>query len=141
MLRDAHLVDRSRLVVVIHRAVLRSEDEPDAECTLGRIDIYPCRCCKPGFLLMQFLHEILHVWLYDNHEKLCFAPWTEHFCERVAVMIFKILGGRIRGTLKCTKYRSAARSLWEKRTDACKDLLDRLRDCRGSQLRGFALQL
>ena len=94
-IKDAELVDRKMLIVVIHEAKPRVGEESFlyGESTLARIDLYPCRLCTFGTLTITFLHELAHVWMGHFHEDLSFEEWNEAFCEEFARRAFETLGG------------------------------------------------
>jgi hypothetical protein len=96
VLRDADLVDRKDLTVVIHRDRRRRDAGAFdyGSSTLGRIDVFPCRACAPGALLLTFLHELAHCWLHEVHEEDFFQRWAERLSERFALRAYAALGGR-----------------------------------------------
>jgi hypothetical protein len=101
-IKDADLVDRKILTVVIHRQKRRVGDDRYlyGESGVSRIDIFPCRMCNAGTTFLTFLHEMAHLWLRVFHEDDSFEDWNETFCEEFARRMLRRLGGR--GTLsKC----------------------------------------
>ena len=104
-LRDADLLDRKELTVVIQKEEQRKNKDElfYGNYTLGRIDIFPCHQCAPGTIFITFLHELGHAWLHEYHEQCYFENWTEEFCERFSKTVFKSIGGSILG-IECNKF-------------------------------------
>jgi len=94
IIRDAELVDRKELTVVIHEAQTRSDEDRFlyGKSTLGRIDLYPCISCTAGAVALTFLHELAHVWIHEFHEEDIFDDWNEAFCDEFAFQLFEEVG-------------------------------------------------
>jgi hypothetical protein len=134
-LRDAELLDRKFLTVVIH------ESQPFTETTnrlgehaLGRIDIFPCPYCTAGFLLCTYLHELLHAWVYEHQEWAYFKPWSEDFCKAGSVALYRACGGTIPADRRCTRYKISPRSGMG---EECRGLIVRLQGARKTRLKDF----
>ena len=138
-LRDAGLVDRQQLTVVIHDACDSDEDVPDGTHTLARIDVSPCAGCNPGFLFATYLHELFHAWLYEYHEPLYFAEWPESFCDRCAVAVLRSLGGKVRRGAKCARFVAPGRNVWRSRLGKAAKLLDGIQCFQEAEMEDFAL--
>ena len=139
-LRDAHLVGRSVLTVVIRSPRTRSLDTPDGTHTLGRIDIFPCSECNSGFLTATYLHLLFQAWLNEYHEDSYHETWTEGFCDRAAIATLRLLGGRVmrRGT-KCRRFRAPAPSVWPDRFPRVRSLIGQLRALRAESLESWGV--
>jgi hypothetical protein len=67
--------------------------------TYGRISLFPCTHCTAGFLTQVLLHELVHAWLHQYHDKLYFASCE--LAERFADAGFIALGGKITKSRVC----------------------------------------
>ena len=79
--------------------VSRRRAVPDGEVTTsgtysyGRIHLYPCNHCTPGFLTKVFIHELVHAWLHQYRETE-YVSWIScTVAERLAKSAFTALGG------------------------------------------------
>src|ERR1700730_14492083 len=87
---------RRSLRVSINRQIQGRHDKPDAVAgsyTFGRIKLYPCPTCTPGFLTFILLHELCHAWLHQYHEQLYEAYDSCGLCDEFAEMGYRILSG------------------------------------------------
>jgi len=137
-LRDAELIDKRELTVVVDRGRPRSQGNPDGLSTLGRISIYPCRDCNSGFVLVTFLHELFHAWLYQERESSYFAEWSENLCTAGAICLFCLLDGRINNAQpKCKRFLAPPASEWNRRRAALEEVVRSLRSCPARDLKKF----
>lgn len=97
MIKDAELVDRKMLAVVVHSEKQRPGDDRSiyGESTIGRIDVFPCRSCTYGAVTFTFLHELAHIWISQFHEDVDVDAWIETFCEEFARRALSALGGQL----------------------------------------------
>jgi hypothetical protein len=140
IIRDADLLDRKELSVVVKT---RPSWERDADAMHGfcRIDVWPCRKCNSGFVLMGFLHELFHEWLYVRHE-VWTSTWDERFCALAAFHVFYSLGGRVYPTgLACTTYRIRTQRRDKEGRKAVAGLLASLDRCKEEELLPFFKRL
>ncbi len=71
----------------------------------SKILIFPCRDCTGATVLITFLHEIMHEWIFCYRPKLYSQDWTEELCEGAARHMFNLLGGQISAEKNCSKFR------------------------------------
>lgn len=72
--------------------------------TKSKILIFPCRDCTRGTVLVTFLHEIMHEWIFWHRPELYDQDWTEDFCEGMARTIFQRVGGKISSENTCRRF-------------------------------------
>jgi hypothetical protein len=92
------------LCVTIHprRRSISGEVVTVGAYTYGRISLFPCSICGAGFMTQVFIHELVHAWLHQYHEKI-YASSCE-LAERFADAAFIALGGKIRSSHVCGSY-------------------------------------
>jgi hypothetical protein len=138
-LRDAHLVGRTVLTVVIHSSRRRPSQAPDGIHTLGHTDIFPCSDCNSGFLTATYLHLVFQAWLYQHQQESYLEDWTEGFCDRAAMAVLRLLGGGVMRGPKCRRFRSPAPSAWPHLVRRVRALVMQLQAQRGEALESRAV--
>lgn len=72
--------------------------------TYGRITLYPCPHCSAASLTQVYLHELVHAWLFQYHQKL-YQSWDScGLAETFADIGFRVLGGTVRPRALCGSY-------------------------------------
>lgn len=130
-IRDASLLDRRELTVVVKPRALVLDSHYYGSYYPGRIDILTCPDCTPGTILHTFLHEALHAYLYELGDDY-YAAVDETVIDHWATTIFKSCGGMLIGASGCSRFLLADLVAWKWKKKA---LLQCVQQCKADIVR------
>ena len=111
---DLGIYSGKSLRITIRPRQLRRKDHSAAHYTYGHISIFPCPRCRIGWLVVAYLHELVHAWLHDNDHKL-YDSWNHcEFADRFADSAYLLLGGELPNDGDCGRFRFNARRARQK---------------------------
>ena len=122
------------LRVTIRPRLTRHKDHSAAHYTYGHISIFPCPRCEVGWLVVAYLHELIHAWLHDTNVSL-YDSWDHcEFADSFADNAFLLLGGDIPSDGDCGEFRFSSKNAWRK-LNQYQRFVQSLLKCDGEQIK------
>ena len=105
MADDLGIYSGKSLRITIRPRRTRERDHVAAHYTYGHITIFPCPRCRIGWIVVAYLHELVHAWLHDKDSHL-YGSWNHcAFADRFADNAYLLLGGEVPRDGDCARFR------------------------------------